>query len=377
MNTPATTVPSKVSFVVNRTRFAQSRLLTEPRLQGGELQPGQVLLAVDRFAFTANNITYAAMGKALRYWEFFPVEGEEGVIPVWGFADVVASRCEEIKVGERLYGYYPMASHLLVEPVKINAGSFVDGCAHRQSLPAIYNQYIRSAADPIYSVDTEALQMLLRPLFTTSFLLDDLFSDNQFFGADSLVLTSASSKTAIGMAFLLQQRQGEPGRNTEILGLTSPGNRDFVAGLGCYDRVLTYDQVEALDAAVPTATVDFAGNGELLGRLHQHFDQQLKYSCLVGASHWDARGGAPAKLAGPSPQMFFAPTQAQKRLQQWGGARFQQAVASAWLQFLGFVGDWMRIEEVQGSEAAERIYQQTLGGAIDPQTGYILSLRQD
>ncbi|RRJ83038.1 DUF2855 family protein [Aestuariirhabdus litorea] len=365
------------TFVVNRRHFEQSRQLSAPAPTPEQLQPGQLLLAVDRFAFTANNITYAAMGKALRYWEFFPAEGEEGIIPVWGFADVIASRCEGIEVGERIYGYYPMASHLRVEPVQVSDASFVDGSEHRRSLPVIYNQYIRSAVDPIYRADTEALQMLLRPLFTTSFLLDDFFIDNQLFGARSLVLTSASSKTALGMAFLLSQQRDQRTLDYEVVGLTSARNRAFVESLGCYDRVLEYGAVESLDPGVATAIVDFAGMGELLGRLHRHFDTQLTYSCLVGAAHWDARAGAPAELPGAAPEMFFAPTQAQKRLKEWGGAAFQQRVATAWATFLDFVGGWMRVEEALGGEAAERVYQQTLAGDIDPQTGYILSLRQD
>ena len=53
--------------------------------------PGQVLVRIDRFAFTANNVTYGVAGDMLNYWSFFPAEEGWGRIPVWGFGDVVRS----------------------------------------------------------------------------------------------------------------------------------------------------------------------------------------------------------------------------------------------------------------------------------------------
>lgn len=365
---------SATNFLVNRSLLSDCSIQTRPLIAARDLTAGQVLLEIDRFAFTANNITYAALGDALRYWAFFPASEGQGIIPVWGFANVLASRCEGIEPGERFYGYYPMATHLVVMPQRLATSGFVDGATHRQPLSPIYNHYIRSAKDPLYSLETEALQMLLRPLFTTSFLLDDFFHEQQCFGCETLVLTSASSKTAIGVAFLLHQMRSQRAQHYEIVGLTSPSNLAFVQGLGCYDRVLGYDQVAALESGKPSAIVDFAGNGELLGRLHKHLDQGLRYSCRVGASHWDQRDGLSTVLPGPAPQMFFAPSQAEKRLKDWGPQVFQQRLAEQWTLFTAFVGQWMKIEVNLGPEAVERVYQQVLSGRQDPEIGHVLSL---
>jgi hypothetical protein len=362
------------TLLVARSDISLTETSVAAQPDGDALAPDEVLLAVDRFAFTANNITYAALGDMLRYWEFFPAAEGKGIVPVWGFADVIATASESVEVGERLYGYYPMSSHLIVKPEHVTTHGFVDGAAHRQPLPIIYNQYIRCAQDPLYSAQTEALQMLLRPLFTTSFLLDDFFADNQFFGAKTLVLTSASSKTALGMAFLLEHNRSASEYGYEIVGLTSPGNIAFVQALGCYDRVLGYDQLTQLDAASPAAVVDFAGNAELLTSLHTHFNDQLQYSCRVGASHWD-QVGATAELPGPEPQMFFAPTQAQKRVEEWGGPEFQQRLASVWFVFLSFVEGWMEVEVERGPDAVARVYGEILSGQFSPKAGYILSMR--
>jgi hypothetical protein len=338
------------------------------------LAPGQVLMAIRAFSLTANNISYAITGDALQYWQFFPAAEGRGIIPVWGFADVIASHCDGIGEGERFYGYYPMATHMVATPVQVNPRSFVDGAEHRQSLPAIYNQYLRCSTDPLYSADTEGLQMLLRPLFTTSFLLDDFFADNEFFGAETLLLTSASSKTAVGMAFCLHANRGSRDQRYEIVGLTSAGNQDFVASLGCYDRVLTYDEIETLGTATRTASVDFAGNSSVLARIHARLGSQLRYSCRVGASHWDQGGLSEQHLPdGPQPILFFAPTQAEKRLQDWGPQRFMTQLAGQWAAFLRFTDDWLDVILRSGHQDLIATYGELLTGNVSPRTGYIIS----
>jgi Protein of unknown function (DUF2855) len=362
---------TNTSLTVNRIDYSKTEVVKQDL---PSVKAGQVLLKVSEFSLTANNVTYAAMGDFLKYWEFFPSPEDTGIIPVWGFAEVVSSECDGVAVGERFYGYYPMATYLVVEPIQVNAASFIDGAEHRQPLSVIYNQYIRCSNDPIYQQETEALQMLLRPLFTTSFLLDDFFADNDMFGSEQMILTSASSKTALGMAFLLHHNRQGRSENYQIIGLTSDSNKDFVEALGCYDKVVSYDELAQLDGSLKTSIVDFAGNGQLLAQLHEHFAQTLQYSCKVGASHWDQLGGAPAKLAGPEPIMFFAPSQAEKRIKEWGGVLFQQKIADVWLAFTGFVDGWIDVEHHNGVQATNDIYQKVLSGNFNPKAGYIVSL---
>ncbi|MET1077244.1 MAG: DUF2855 family protein [Pseudomonas sp.] len=361
-----------LEFVVSRTALDDCGV-QHGRMEADKQLDGQVLLQVQRFSFTANNITYAVLGEALRYWEFFPAPAGQGIIPVWGFAEVVASHCAGIEPGERFYGYYPMASHLLVMPKQVKAGGFTDGCAHRALLPSIYNQYLRCSTDALYRRETEALQMLLRPLFTTSFLLEDFLRDNQHFGAECLVVTSASSKTAIGLAFLLQRQRAQLGQSCTVIGLTSPGNLAFTQGLGCYDQVLGYDQWRELEPGRASVLVDFSGNAELMERLHAHLGQ-LRYSCRVGASHWTQRGGRPKALPGPTPSPFFAPSQAEKRLAEWGGAVFQQRLAESWHAFLVFVTGWLEVETRLGPDALLHGYREVLAGQASPKQGLVLSL---
>jgi len=271
-----------------------------------ELQEGQVRLAVDKFALTANNVTYAAFGDAIGYWHFFPCTDEKfGRVPVWGFADVIESRHSEVGTGERFYGFLPISTELVVTPVSVSKSGFVDGADHRQSLPSIYNQYTSVSGDPAYVQALEAQQMILRPLFMTSFLIEDFLTENENFGAERVILSSASSKTAIGVAYQIAHAEH---RVAELVGLTSMGNKEFVAELGLYDTVTDYDDIEELDPDRPTVFIDIAGNGSVIRRLHGHIGEQLKYSrrCALGCRFGvDGFPGTEAGLvfcAGPVPE---------------------------------------------------------------------------
>ena len=105
--------------------------LSASRIEHGAISPleeGEALFRIDRVAVTTNNVTYAVMGDAMQYWNFFPtgVDGW-GHMPAWGFADVIASKAEGVAVGERFYGYFPIASHIRMQPVRTAARGFYDG----------------------------------------------------------------------------------------------------------------------------------------------------------------------------------------------------------------------------------------------------------
>jgi hypothetical protein len=355
----------QIDFVVDRTNLRHCQFVREPL--AGELDAGRVQLRVDQFAFTANNVTYAVAGDMMAYWNFFPAAAGWGRVPVWGFADVLRSRHSGVEEGARLFGYLPMSTHLTVQPEAVRGSGFVDGAAHRAGLPAIYNQYTLVTHEPGYSPDHEAQHALFRPLFTTAFLLDDFLADSAFFGARAVILSSASSKTAFGLAFLLARR-----KEVEVVGLTSPSNAAFVGKLGCYDRVVTYDQIASLPKQ-PAAFVDMAGDGEVVRTLHQHFGADMKHSCIVGVTHWERRE-PPQELPGATPTFFFAPTQLEKRMHEWGGAGFQQRYGEAWQRFLAFSASAIRVVSARGPAAVERVYLAMLEGRARPDEGHILSL---
>ncbi len=336
-----------------------------------DLAPDQVLLSVDAFAFTANNVTYGVFGEMMRYWDFFPGPSGWGRIPVWGFADVARSRHPGVAEGARFYGYFPMSSHLVVQPAHASASGFVDDSAHRRELPAVYNRYVCTATDPAYDQGHEDAIMLLRPLFGTAFLLDDFLAEQSFHGARDVVLASASSKTAASLAFLLTRRTARP---YQVVGLTSKSNAAFVTGLGYYDRVVTYDRIDELPTGVPVVFVDMAGNGAVRDAVHRRCGDQVRYSCAVGGTHWGQIAPA-GELPGAPPVFFFAPDRIRQRSEDWGMDALQARLGEAWKNFVAPLESWLRVQHGRGAADVERVYRAVLDGRADPSEGHVLSLR--
>ena len=345
------------TFAVDRGDLSRTTVLTAPV---DPPAPGEVVVRVDTFALTANNTTYADLGDRLGYWRFFPAEAPWGVVPVWGFADVVASACDGIVPGERLYGYWPTATHARITPVRVVADSLVDASEHRQALPAAYNLYLRTSGDPAWRADLEAIQALLRPVFITSFLIDDLLGDVAP-PPEQVVLTSASSKTAIGLAWLLHHR------GVAVAGLTSAANLAFVDGLGCHGTVLPYERLDALPRGICTAMVDFAGSGALRQRVRDHLDDTSGWRLAVGFTHREA-------TPEPDPPPFFsAPDRLRQRGRDWGRDEIARRVAERWADFAPWVAGRLNVETGRGMDAVESVYRQLLAGAVPAHVGHVLS----
>lgn len=356
---------------IDRDDITQANLVEDA---GAPLAPGQIRVHLGSYAMTANNVTYAVFGKPAGlfgndqgYWDFFAERGEPGRLPVWGFATVTESNADGIAVGDRFYGYYPMAETAVLTVGKAGPGGFADVTPRRTTLPPIYNNYQRIEALPDYRAADHDYWPVFRPLFLTGWLIADQFEDEGDYGVQQILIASASSKTAIGLGFALKRRTVRP----ETIGLTSAANVDALAAQGVYDRVISYDQIMTLNASTPAAFVDMAGNGAVTRVVHSHFGNNLKASIIVGKSHWDAQVDGEG-LPGPERQGFFAPGRSQKRIADWGGAAFGQKIAEAWLAFMDVAPRLTSVDKRRGGDAALAAYREMLSGQADPRTGIVV-----
>lgn len=352
-------------LVLARDDFSRTEFLERPLPEPG---PDEVLLRVERVGVTANNVTYARLGEMMRYWDFFPTRTGWGRVPLWGFAEVERSSVSGLEVGERVYGYLPSSSHLIVRPKLTDAG-FTDVSGHRLDLPKTYNVYAVTTEDPSYSAEYEDLQILYRPLFVTSFMLDDFLADNDFFGAEAMLVSSASSKTSYGTAFCTQLRSSRP----RLIGLTSPSNIDFTRSLGIYDEVVAYEEVTELEAHEPLLYIDVSGNPQLRETVHGHFTR-LVYDSIVGMTHDDATLSKTDELTGPEPVFFFAPDQIRKRRGDWGPGGIDERYGRAWREFAPAVKDWVDISVGIGREGLEAAWLDVLSGRAHPRVGQVIAL---
>jgi hypothetical protein len=351
------------TLAVDRTDLSRTTLVTGTTRT---LSDGEALMRVDRVGMTANNVTYAVLGDSFHYWDFFPSTSaglgtEWGLAPLWGFAEVIESTVDGVVPGHRLYGYLPPSGHLVVRPGRVDERGFRDASEHRAHLPSPYNVYARTTGDPAYEASREDLLILFRPLFFTSFMLADFLTDNGHFGAETVVLSSASSKTSYGTAFLLH------GQGPRVVGLTSPANAAFTRGLGCYDEVLTYDDVTSLDPARPTAYLDVAGDARIRDILLGHLGDRLVHNAAVGLTHQE-----PNATAGGT--VFFAPDQMRKRTRDWGRDGLDERFGSAWRRFASTVDGWVDVTVGHGPQALRSAWLEVLAGKAPPRTGHVIAL---
>ena len=354
----------------------QSRVVSEQL--GEDIQDGEVLLQIEKFSFTSNNVTYGAAGDTIGYWQFFPAtensDNSWGCIPVWGFAEVAVSKNDEIENGERVFGYFPPANSLIVKPIKVSSQSFSDGKEHRQELPPVYNNYIRLNAEKNYDISMDDIRALLFPLHITAFCLCDALEEQSYEGASQIIIVSASSKTAIGLAQGLAEADGTP----KIVGLTSTDNAQFVQSLGCYDEVISYDDLGSIsnDSSV---VVDMSGNQSVLTSIQDTLGENMLKCLTVGMTHWDKAGTAEEALVKAEldqrTEFFFAPAHIQKRNNDWGQEIYNRKTTAFMDTRAKESLEWMEIKEISGLDQFEPTYKEVVRGNINPNEGIIVNLK--
>lgn len=352
------------TFLVHKKELGNAKLVNTPIPEIGEQE---ILFQIDKYVLSSNNITYAVTGYQFKYWEFFPTEEPFGIIPVWGVARVIESKHPDIKVGERFFGYFPMSRVLKAEIGNITPHGFMEKSAHRKGLMAIYNYYTNLGANTPADTTVEDYSLVSRITFSTSFLLYHLLKDESFFGADQIILTSASSKTALGLAYLLRQNQPTDGK--KLIGLTSPRNLDFVKAVGYYDEVVAYADLENKIPAHSSTVLDFSGNSELLIRMNDLLKEKLQHTTLIGITDWRAEK-AFAKL--PNTAGFHAGIQSQKKKKEWGLEKMTQLIGKELAGFIKSTSAWMSLHYIKDADALAQFYQELLKGQISPHKGYIV-----
>ena len=356
---------------IDRDDIARAALVAAPEVA---LPPGAVEFAIDLFAMTANNVTYAALGKPTGllgpdagYWDFFADRGEPGRLPVWGFATATRSAVDSVAPGDTFYGYWPLASHATLYPDRVGPAGFVDRAPRRQPLPPLYNRYQRVGALDDYVAADRPYWPVFRPLYMTGWLVADQLAEADDHGAEQVLVTAASSKTALGFAHAMRERDERP----DLVALTSAASAPFVKATRLYDRILLYSDVATLDASMSTALVDFAGNAVVTRAVHDHFGPSLALSLVVGVAHWDVPRDGRA-LAGPRPTGFFAPARMEKRAADWGAGELRDRLGASWARFMIDVRALTSIDRRNGGDAALAAYRDAVAGRADPRSSVVI-----
>ncbi|KAH9478709.1 hypothetical protein JR316_0009169 [Psilocybe cubensis] len=411
--------------------------LSSPRLSSGQdpdnpslvashipndIPTNHVLIKVDRFGFSANNVTYQALGEHphFRYFDFHPAPESDdgkssskthGLIPVWGFGTVVKSSHPKIKNGERVYGYLAPTRYLLlpVSPSDVNKFAFYVPRPHLPADRRPYNQILRCEADPHYipTPDAEDLTMLYRPLFWTSYWCEDwLHSSRYKGGASTILISSASSKTAFCLAYAISKRirKGEADPNTRVIGLTSRRNVNFTKKLGLYHEVLDYGSFTSAASLQGHRDerwiyIDVAGSDDLNKVINSHFASpytpqlaamvslgmtNLSPSSAEGSSmQWEENtfdtsnnydSNTRTSSFWPKVEKFFMPEWLDIRRRQIPILEIFSRQNEAWKALMDDCQDWVKLERVYGPANVRDAYLKLVKEGLGPDKGLIWSL---
>ena len=117
-----------------------------------------------------------------------------------------------------------------------------------------------------------------------------------------------------------------------------------------------------------------AGNSQVLARLHQHLQDNIKSSQIVGVTHWES-GGEQQQLPGCKPTFFFTPKHIKKRSDELGAAVFMEKAMMASAQLSQKLKSLIAMEYHYGSESTQQLWQDLLNNNVSGQRGLMLSLQ--
>ncbi|WP_430414113.1 DUF2855 family protein [Parasphingorhabdus sp.] len=353
-------------FLISPDDSTRYRVDFEDPLVRDDLSQGQASIAIERFSFTANNILYVVLGHQNRYWDLFPAEGKWGNSPAWGVGRVVDSKSDLLEKDSRLFGLFPLASQCVIQPRILGPRHVVDTAQHRQALAPAYNRYTRiDELDHFHGIGGD-WQLLLRPLALVGLLAAHHFKDRNYFNAKIIYVTSASSKTGIGVGLMIKNQSPE----MKVIGITSPEKTNYVSALDVYDQVIDYDNLAELQDA-PSILFDLTGNHSLVQKIHSKLSAALKHSASAGRSHWSA-GGETEVVGNVAPERFFTPVIMQHYLAIWGGELFERRFGATIQTLQNALSGQVEIKHVRGSEGLTSLYMQLLDGSASAKEGHII-----
>lgn len=317
-----------------RYEIDRYNLQSERILQDIALQPS--CARVLQFALSANVVTYVLTGGRFGYWSIFPARDPWIVPPAWGEA--------ELDDGKAVYGLVPIGSHT---PLKLEAtrSGWREASANREAVDPGYNLYIPATGSARQRED--ALQF--RPLVVLGLVLARWLRDESWFGASRVLVTSASSKTALGYA--MQHSDDLP-----LDALTSARSRAFVEKTGQYRHTFTY--VDLPQSNADTLILDFAGDPALIRHLRESHNARVTV-VRIGITHAN-------NTLFEDETVFFAPQRIAHEIAGQGFDAFERDRAAAIAEFAEQSSNWFVREYLDGQEAIVGTFRDLLAGRVAP-----------
>lgn len=352
MDTPTA---SAAVLEVNRSNPFEDMRTTIEQLPDQD-QNGALVLAVERFSVSANNLSYVLLGDdVLSSWDAFPARTPGwGRVPVWGVARVVERGSSVATTGDRFTGYLPMATHVAVHATPTKLGLLTTD-EPRAGMLAFYRRMTRLEVTADVSDEEADIDAVMLPVYPFAALLA---SDLVRAGAKRVVISSASSRVAAGLSRLLRNR------GVDVIGLTSARHSSAVGTFGTYAKIFTYDEIDLIDAFAPTVFVDIAGSADVAQAVHRRLGKQLEASIAVGGSH--LRSWPPVTGPGPSVTAFNTGDRELEVIRDQGEGVLATVYREARDDLVAWAASWLQVTPVAGLDATKQVWREIAAGSTDP-----------
>ncbi|KAK4556013.1 hypothetical protein LTR86_006709 [Recurvomyces mirabilis] len=329
--------------VIKKDDLNSHKVLAIPRDNKAPLKPGHVRIRPVLVCLTYNNLSYARMGTIMKWWSTYPVpkdlpapyndDTQYGIVPCWGYGEVVESQAEDFEPGRLIFGYWPFSD--MTADYKFEKGDakghWDERSEQRKELMHVYNRYVAKDAGVRMSKvnEKEVHEMAMEAVFFVwecAYLLNQVvlgppyahpFGDKgppgQVWSAEQgdlegAVVVSLSSGGRTARSFLCELINARPeGKHPlGLLAVTAKPDDKVVAGAHYPARAVSYDTATKQDTLdwiaelKPKKVVicDFGGRGTSLTDLDEALKRQLPgvRVVIVGI-------GAEAKVISPQDLM--------------------------------------------------------------------------
>lgn len=336
------------------------------------LKPKEILIKIEKFGLTSNNITYAALKDSMPYFKFFPIDEKNpgwGCLPVWGVGKVIQSNFADLAEGTCVYGFFPAANYVTLEVAALTPTGFIVNRPNIAQEYGFYNLYNFTHLDPFYLKDKEDMMAVVRPLFLTGLLIADYLEVNNFMQANTVIISSAASKTSYALALALHKKQ-----KCKLLGLASAKSKPFAESMNIYDQVITYEEIKNISEDLTAVYIDICGNELVRGQLISKLSDKLKHILSVGMTNWKQGSyGLPKTARNIKSEVFFAPGWTLQRPKD-SAAEFAKELFKGWHAQMSNVEKYFQLQNASGKDALRKSFLDFVNSQSKPERAYVFSL---
>mmetsp|Transcript_92017 Transcript_92017/g.213858 ORF Transcript_92017/g.213858 Transcript_92017/m.213858 type:complete len:481 (+) Transcript_92017:80-1522(+) len=359
--------------------------LTSKTSQVPELEQGKILLRIDKFAFSQMALGYLMKGftRTFSAYHSFYKYPEEGLYrsACWGYATVVESAHPKVPVGTRLFGVVPPSKYSLelvggtipkskngLDPavVEIAMEGMPFNLRRFQEMEIVEENANQDSA-------WEDWRCVTKELYTMAFYMDEnLLVDTGMI--NSVIISCASAKTAMALAFCLRMREMR-----YVVGLTSKEHLDFVRSTELYHEVFTYEDVAQLPNNHTIVYMDFKCDGELRQNITLRMGTNLMYNMVLGPAVFQRRMKDQIFEKRAREMLFDESSWRERRrmVAEVTKTGRNEKLRYSFKTFVDRLKKYVRLRHFSGMEGFTKLYDKVYSNTALPSEAFVCSMHEE